>query len=338
MKKTTGVLIGLLTGVVLLSGCGKTDNDYSKYVTLADYSSLQVKTEVAPVSEEQRREAIDEYLADEIDYDYGNDPIEQESYVELTFTATEDQEVLYDFSEDGYELTVGEKEFGEEFDAELIGKKTGDSFAFTVTYDDSFSDGTLAGKTVDYEGKITGVAKVIRPEITDAFVKEKFQANSAKEWLESIDEELLAENQSEARETMREELVTQLVENSTISGYPKALYKEQKKLMEDEFAQYASMFDCSLDEVYEMFGMDDETFREECVFATHREMVLAMVQQREQITLSEEELGAAYEEFAKENEYESVEELLEDYNEEELKNEILYERTIDFLEEHANIS
>ncbi|MDD6038213.1 MAG: FKBP-type peptidyl-prolyl cis-trans isomerase [bacterium] len=332
------VLAMAIAGAVLLTGCGKSDNDYSRYVTLADISSLQVELNVEPVSDEQREEAIDGYLADEIDYEYGDGPIEQGNYVEMTLTATEDGTVLYDFSEDGYELTVGSKDFGEEFDAELIGKKVGDPFALTVTYDSTYSDGTLAGKTVDYEGKVTNVAKVIKPEITDTFVKEKFGASSAKEWLTTIEDELISQNQSDARETMRDDLVMQLVEKSTISGYPKALYNEQKKLIENEFAQYASMFGCTVDEIYDMFGMDEEAFREECLNATYRAMVLTLVQQREQITLSEDELRQAYEDFAKQNEYDSVDELLADYGEEELKNYIINERTIDFLEEHANIS
>ena len=42
-------------------------------------------------------------------------------------------------------------------------------------------------------------------------------------------------------------------------------------------------------------------------------------------------------EYAKENDYDSVENLLSDYEEEDLRQYFLNEMTLDFLEDHANI-
>ena len=70
---------------------------------------------------------------------------------------------------------------------------------------------------------------------------------------------------------------------------------------------------------------------------TNRTMVLAMIRQQENLALSDEQMQEKLKEYAKENDYDSVENLLSDYEEEDLRQYFLNEMTLDFLEDHANI-
>ena len=63
-----------------------------------------------------------------------------------------------------------------------------------------------------------------------------------------------------------------------------------------------------------------------------------MIRQQENITLSDEQYQEKLQEYAKDNDYNTVEELLEDYDEDGLKEYFLNEMTLDFLEEHADIT
>ena len=245
--------------------------------------------------------------------------------------------MLYDFAEDGYEMVVGEEEFGAQVDEELIGKKEGDTLAFSVSYDDDFEDALLAGRSVSYQIEVRKVSDVVYPSVTDAFVKENFEEESVEAWEQTLYEELCSNHQADATEEMRSDLVQKAIENAQLKGYPKSLYEEQKEQLEADYQSYADMFGCSLDEVYEMFGLDEAARKKECEDATYRVMVLDLIAKAEDITLSEQEFEDQLAEFAAYNEYDSVEELLAEYDKESLREYFLQEMTLDFLEEHADI-
>lgn len=332
--------IGVLIAVMLTTGCGGDDGDYSKYVTLGDYKNLSVELSVEEVTDEEfeeyRRETLSSFEAYHEAADGG--PIREGQNVELSLLAKSGADVLYDFVDDGYELVVGSGEFGAEVDEMLIGKKAGDTLDFSVTYGDDFEDMQLSGKEVSYQIEIRKVSDIIYPEVTDAFVSENFDEESVEAWEQTLRDELASNHQADATEDMRNELVQKVIDNAEINGYPKELYREQKEQLEADYQSYADMFGSSLDEVYEMFEMDEQARKKECEDATYRVMVLDLIRKQESITLSDEELDEKLAEFAEYNEYDSVEELLADYTTEDLKEYFLEEMTLDFLEDNADVS
>ena len=87
-----------------------------------------------------------------------------------------------------------------------------------------------------------------------------------------------------------------------------------------------------------LLEMDEAELEKEYLDETYRTMVLSMIRQQENITLSDEQMQEKLEEYAQENEYDTVEDLLADYDEEDLREYFLNEMTLDFLEEHADIA
>ena len=136
---------------------------------------------------------------------------------------------------------------------------------------------------------------------------------------------------------LRSDLAQQAVAGSQITGYPKELYKQKRESVQADYQSYADMFGCSLEDVYEMLGVDDEKLKQEYLDESNRTMVLAMIRQQENLALSDEQMQEKLKEYAKENDYDSVENLLSDYEEEDLRQYFLNEMTLDFLEDHANI-
>lgn len=330
-------IMSVLAAAALLAGCGGDDGDYSKYVTLGEYKNLSAELAVAEVTEEELEEYVQEYLAEFQSYHYTNDSIKDGQYVETSLVAKSGNEMIYDFGEDGYELVVGSEEFGAEVDAQLIGKTAGDELDFSVSYEDDFEDVLLAGKEVSYHIEILKVADIIYPELTDEFVAEHYEDETVEDWKQTLYEELYSNHQAEATETLRNDLLEQVVEGATIEGYPKSLYTQQKEMIDADYQSYADMFGCTLEDVYAMLELDDEARRQEYLNATYQVMVLTLIREQEHITLSDEELQEQLEEFAQYNEYDSVEELLTDYEKEDLEEYFLQEMTLDFLEEQADV-
>lgn len=337
MRKTYR-LLGVIAAAALLAGCGGDNGDYSKYVTLGDYKNMSVDLVVEEVTDEELDEYQEEQLDEYVTYEEADGPVKEGQLVQVSLLAEVDDEAVYDFTEDSYDLIIGQQDFGAEVDDALLGGVVGDEFDFTVSYDEDFGDAMLCGKEVDYHIEILGVSDVIYPELTDEFVKENYGEQSVEDWRETLAEELKSDHQAEAEDNLRTNLVQQAVDDAQITGYPKELYKQKCEEIQSDYQSYADMFGCSVDEIYEMFELDEEGREQEYLDATYQTMVLAMIRQQENMNLSDEQLQEKLEEFAQDNEYSSVDELLADYDKENLRQYFLDEMTVDFLEEHANIT
>lgn len=196
----------------------------------------------------------------------------------------------------------------------------------------------LAGHTISYHIVVNSISDVTYPELTNEFVKENFGVTSVDEWRASLKEELQQSYEEEAEDTLRTDLVQAAVDACTISGYPKSLYKQKKQEVESSYQSYADMFNCSLSEVYDMLDMDEQAREKEYIDAVNETMVLAEIRKQENLTLTDEQMQERMEAYAQENEYDSVSELLGDYDENGLKEYFLNEAAIDYLEAHATIT
>lgn len=338
MRKMSYRLLPLFGIALLMAGCGSDSGDYSKYVTLGDYQNLKVTKTVEKVTAERVDEYEKEQLEEYVEYETVDGPVKEGQLVDVSLLAKSGDEVVYDFSDDGYEMVIGDGEFGEQVDEALIGSVAADELDLEVSYDDSFEDAMLAGHTISYHIVVNSISDVTYPELTNEFVKENFGVTSVDEWRASLKEELQQSYEEEAEDTLRTDLVQAAVDACTISGYPKSLYKQKKQEVESSYQSYADMFNCSLSEVYDMLDMDEQAREKEYIDAVNETMVLAEIRKQENLTLTDEQMQKRMEAYAQENEYDSVSELLGDYDENGLKEYFLNEAAIDYLEAHATIT
>lgn len=338
MRKMSYRLLPLFGIALLMAGCGSDSGDYSKYVTLGDYQNLKVTKTVEKVTAERVDEYEKEQLEEYVEYETVDGPVKEGQLVDVSLLAKSGDEVVYDFSDDGYEMVIGDGEFGEQVDEALIGSVAADELDLEVSYDDSFEDAMLAGHTISYHIVVNSISDVTYPELTNEFVKENFGVTSVDEWRASLKEELQQSYEEEAEDTLRTDLVQAAVDACTISGYPKSLYKQKKQEVESSYQSYADMFNCSLSEVYDMLDMDEQAREKEYTDAVNETMVLAEIRKQENLTLTDEQMQERMEAYAQENEYDSVSELLGDYDENGLKEYFLNEVAIDYLETHATIT
>lgn len=333
--KTKKHAIMLCAGALaMLTACGDT-SDYSKYVTLGSLEHLQKNLTVETVDEQSMADAKEEALADYTEYEDATGRIKEGQMADVSIVVTSDGEELYDFSDEPYEMTVGKEEFGAEFDTYLIGKEAGDAIDIEVSYDSSFDDGVLCGKNVEIKGSVAGIKDVVMPEVDDAFVKENFGFSTVQEWEEQLRADIEEQKQQEAQEMMREDLLQQAIDASDISGYPKNLYKQKLQEVKDGYQSYADMFGCDVSEVYDTFGLTEEDIEKEALDNVEMTMVVSMIAQKEDLMLTDEELQQKKEAYAAEQEYDSVEDLLEDYEETGLEEYFLQEKVKDYLESVA---
>ena len=134
----------------------------SDYVTLGDYDGVEVTRYTYEITDDMVQDEIQEELADASDEQSTNAPSEDGNIVYMNLTATVEGEEAADPDETF--ITLGQEEFGAEFDQKLTGVSAGDKLDFSITYGDDTWQEDWQGKTVDFSVEVTDVTASNTPE------------------------------------------------------------------------------------------------------------------------------------------------------------------------------
>lgn len=314
------------------------DESYGE-VELGEYKGLSVEKQIVAVDDSAIDEAIEDLIEENVQYNPVDRGIETDDYVEIYYTASVDGTVVADETEELSYLYAGEEDFGEEFDASIMGHKAGEEVKFSVSYDSEYYDENFAGKTVDYVVKIDSVNEVVAPELTDDFIINTLGYESEDDMRAKIKEELVEQNSDEATSEMYQTLMQQVIDNSTIKTYSQELYDSFKEEVSTQYQQTAEMFGLeSADELYEMYGMTEADIEEEILYYVYEVIVTNAIAEKENIELTDDEFKAGAQAYADAEEYDNVDDYLADYGEDSVRFWLLEEKVYKFLADNATIT
>lgn len=334
--------IMMMTG---LTGCGNRnpylmDITYSKYVKVCDYENVEATKVIYDVSDEEIQEAISEDLYEYVTYDEITDRAAQDGdYANVTYTATMDGTENDNYSGEDEDIVIGEGYIFPEVEEALIGMNTGDSKQVdaTITEDYAYDDADT-GKKVTVDITLNEISVENTPEYNDDFVKENTDYKSTTDYEAAKKEELMQNKEQEYKDAAIQEIMQYLLDNSEFNGYPDELYKQCEENYNSDNEYSAAMYGMELDEFEEMLGLDDETKKQDIETNVNSELIIGAIAQAEKITCSKKEI----QQFAKDNYedygYDSADEFLKDYSDDEVGYQITYEKVTDFLYDHAKFT
>lgn len=273
----------------LLSGCGS--DTKTGDVTLCDYKNLSAEKKIYEISEADIEEGIESLLYDYIEYKEVSRASKTGDIVNLSLIATQGEETWLEYGEDeGYEVYLGDEEFGAEFDEKLIGVSVGDTRSFSISYEEDSDITDFAGYTISYQVKVLAVIEEIMPELTEDFVTETLGFESEEAMRDWVRQDLADTYEDSSIYDVKEDLITQVVDNSKFGDYSEELYKEARASLDAEYADTAEMFGFeSLDAFYEECGMTEDDIEEEVLALMHRTIAIHAICEQENLTQKEEE-------------------------------------------------
>ncbi len=355
MTRKTGLFAAaLFAGAMACMGCGdnnKTDGsvngsetaeaevfDYSidDYVKLGEYKQLSVKYPVPVITEEDVETSIEEMLDEHTEYKEISDrPAQNNDYVNLDFKGTVDGEEFDGGTAEDYEFTLGQEEFIEEFEANVVGKSAGETFTFQMTFPDDY-DEDLKGKTAEFTVTLNSINEVQTPEYTDDFVKEATEYETIDAYEEALREELLLSAQQEAESAAGDDALLQAVSNAEIDGYPQALYDSCYNDTVEQYQSYADMFGVDFDEFMSDY-MEDGDLEAETLNWVNEILVSQAIAKAEGFEITDKNYKEEAEALAVEYEYESLEDFVGDYGELSVMAMLVRGKAVAFLYENANV-
>lgn len=306
-------------------------------ISLAPYTDLKAEKKNYIITEETIENAVHEALLEFADYKSVSRPSESGDVIYVDFKSSVDGSVS--IQEDDYQIILGAAEFGKEFDQKLTGVSAGDQLDFSLDYDSDFTDVEWAGNTVDFELTVKEVQEKILPEITDSFIKENTEYSTYDEYTDSIRQSVADTYEAESTSELQEDLIQQVIDASSILQYTQEEYDEAREVIEGGYMGYVDMFGFEdLDALYKAFEMTQEDVEEEIQTKLYRNIVVDAIIQNENLSLSDQDYedGVAY--YMEQNGYESKSEFLSDFSEDEVRSQLLEDKVLNFLVNHADIT
>ncbi len=230
------------------------------YVTLPDYSSIEVPDTVVP-SDDDVQSQIDSTLSS---YSTTNQITDTDRLIEDGDTVNIDYVGSIDGVEfdggstegNGTTVTIGVTSYIDGFLDQLIGHAPGETFDINVTFPEDYGNEDLNGKDAVFSITINYIEETIVPELDDDFVAENLTGyDSAEDYRQSVYDKLYKNN-------LFNELSEYLVSNCEFSEIPQSVSDTIYNERYERYSYYAQMYGMDMDSFLSANGLDEDSFRD----------------------------------------------------------------------------
>jgi trigger factor len=311
-----------------------------------EYRGLPAKREIASVTDEDVQRGIDALRAQQAKFENVDRAIEQGDFAVVNYAGTSEGKPLTDFAPTAKGLTEKKKTWIEiipeafipGFTPQLVGAKAGEKRTVNVEFPADFVAAPLAGKKADYEVEVLEVKRRVLPEIDDKFAQ-SYGAETVDTLREGVRKDLQNELNLKQKRTVRNQIVRALSDRVNFELPESLVEANTRNFVYDIVARSQQqgatkeMIDKQKDEIYSAASQGAKE-RVKLGF------ILSAIANKEGISVPDEALHSrlaimAHEANMPADKY--IKELQKNEGIYQVMEQLLHERVIDFLQEHAKI-
>lgn len=334
-KSKKFIIVSFLIMVISLTGCATAQPAVLGRSNVVEVKDNNIIDSIEPiVIEPTDKEIREEAKYRLIQYSelkcIENNPIEKGDVIYISVSLYDSKKnKLVDYDDVDIDFIVGDYEFDNVIEDSVIGKN-GDVIGFTIVKGTVFEK--VEGASF-FELKIENAENYVYPELTESFLKNNFDVSTKKEFYNKIKKEVEAMQYELELNEVEDELVEKLICNSVFNEKFNQRIEERYNVLINKYEDYGKLYGMTLDEVLDSLEMDREEVKMNArKFQGEWELALYFLNKNE-IGFTEEELELKKEKYAKENGYNSVEELINDSGEQYLLEQIYIKKMKDYLYE-----
>jgi len=315
------------------------DVDLDKIVELGEYKGIKVNKEVNEVTDEAVTVEVNNAL-EQYPEEIGEDEVVVEGdIVDIDFVGKIDGEEFDNGSAEGHQLQIGSGAFITGFEDGLVGAKKGQTLDLDLTFPEDYSE-EMSGKAVVFTVTINAVKRPLE-EPTDEWVAANTEYENVEKFKEGLRLGLEKSNEESAQEEVKWTAWKQVVESSKVTEYPETVLKYGKATYKSQMESQAAQFGMTLEELLAAQEMSEEDFEKEAEGYAEdvaEQMLIAnAIVKKEGFQYSDEECQAVVNEFITSTQM-SEEELFEQYGENNIKQNALTQKVLNFIVDNAEIT
>ena len=241
-------------------------------------------------------------------------------------------------------LTLGSGMFIPGFEEQLVGTKVGDKVDVKVTFPTEYHAEELAGKEAVFHCTVHAIQTKDVPELNDDFAKQFNGITSLEDMKAQLKEQLQAYAEQYAQNKVRDALLKELVKQVEEVTFDEQEVKNEIDIAVEGFARQLEQRGMTLEAYLQACGRSreemDAELRPQAEDTIKARMALNEVARLEGLTVTDEELLAAYEEVA--NMYgvtaQQVRDAYGEDNDAKLRKDVILKKAIAILEANAEIT
>ena len=306
-------------------------------VTLGEYKGVEVQKTKSEVTEEdieteikRAREKNSRLITVE---DRG---VEDGDQVTIDFDGSVDGKRFEGGKAEDYPLTIGSHTFIDNFEEQLIGKKTGEECEVNVTFPAEYHVEELKNKPAVFKVKVKEIQRKELPEANDDFASEVSDFDTMEEYKKDLTEKLQAEKIEAAKTADEDKVVAKVIENATME-IPDQMVEEQVNGMVNDYARRLESQGISFKQYVEITGMTAEKIGEQmkpqAIKRIQTRLVLEAVVKAENIQADDAAVEEQFDKMAEDfkMDKEQIKGMFGEEQMAQLKEDLAVQKAIDFL-------
>ncbi len=267
------------------------------YVTLGQYKGIEVPASAVEVSQSQVESEVQSMISSFTEMKEVTDrPAQLGDFTNIDYAGYMDGEQFDGGTGNNPSLELGSGSFIGGFEDGIVGHNVGDEFDLELSFPDPYPNNPdLAGKPVTFHVTLNSISEQVDPVLTDAFVKEHFEADYG--WTtvagmrSGIEEEL-------KRDALYNYVFTQ-IEDYEVSDVPEPMFQYEVNNMKAYYEQMAAMYGMTLEDFLSGMGMgtiDDlvEQSREQLTATARSSMIYQAIAETEGLSVTQEDIDAQF--------------------------------------------
>lgn len=281
-------------------------------IEIGNYKGLSltaVKEEVTDAKlEDELKRLLAEYPAE-----VTGRPAKDGDTANIDYVGTKDGVAFQGGTADGYDLVLGSGTFIDGFEDGVIGMNVGEEKDLDLTFPENYGNAELAGQAVVFHVTLNYIKSSEGSKIDDSLAQRVMGDDTAT--LEQLKSEvyngLVTQAESNFFNSAGSELLTQVIENSSITCDPDAV-DDMYSQLESTYSTYAAQYGMDFDSFLSLFlQTDEEGLKATAENLVKQEMVLNEIIAKENLAATDEQKDK----LAQMNYFSGADEMISTYGE-----------------------
>jgi trigger factor len=265
--------------------------------------------------------------------------VQEGDFLLIDFEGKLGGETRRELTETGFRIEVGSKRLVPGFEDALIGLKQGESKEFTVKFPDDYHVKEFAGKDITFHATVKDIKVKVLPDLDENFVKNFDKYDSMETLRTDLHKSLEEEKSARVKASLQKAINEKLLEKNPFE-VPEAYVERQIFNMMVEYQRRMVMNGMDPDNAAKVAANLHDQFRDEAARMVRTAILLNKIAEKESLAVDDKEIDDRIREMASRygRDFESMKLSYEKDNMiDSLRDQLLEEKTLDFIESRANI-
>lgn len=202
---------------------------------------------------------------------------------------------------ENFTLEIGSGRLIPGFEEQLVGMKKDEEKEIEVKFPEEYHNKDLAGKDAVFKIKLHEIKRKRLPELDDEFAMDVSEFETLEEYKKDIEKNLKEQKEREKEQYLEATALEKAAENASVD-IPQIMIDHEVDHMVQDFASQLRLQGMTLDMYFQLTGQDEQALREQmkenAEKRVRQRLVLKAIIEKEQITVSDEELDEELEKMA----------------------------------------